>query len=81
MLFSFSGVVSVVSLIWLGGLTFLFVRLLKTFSKLTKGVTEKDLRTILEEILKEIGKQKEVSADLGKKIDYEYWLFKEIANG
>lgn len=47
----------------------MLARLLKTFSKLTKGITDKDLRTVLEDVLKEIGKQKETNTELGKKIE------------
>lgn len=69
MLFSLSDAILVLVLIWLGIVTFLLVRLLKTFSKLTKGVSEKDLRTILEEVIKEIEKQKETNSVLNKKIE------------
>ncbi len=69
MLFSFSDALLILFFIWLGILTFLLARLLKTFSKLTKGITDKDLRTVLEDVLKEIGKQKETNTELGKKIE------------
>lgn len=69
MLFSFSNAVLVFVLVWLGVVTFLLARLLRTFSKLTKGVSEKDLRTILEEVVKEIEKQKETNSILNKKIE------------
>jgi hypothetical protein len=43
--------------IWLGTISFLLFRLLRTFSKLTKGVSNKDLRVILETLLKKIDDQ------------------------
>lgn len=69
MLFSFSDVILVFVLIWLGVVTFLFIRLLRTFSKLTKGISKKDLRTILEEVVKEFEKQKETNSILNKRIE------------
>ena len=44
-------------LAWLIALTVLFYRLMVHYQKLTKGITKKDLRTILEKLLK--GQQQE----------------------
>lgn len=52
-----------VTLVWLLALTFFFWRILAHYNKLTKGVNNKSLRNILEDLLKEV--------DLNKKdIDY-----------
>lgn len=55
--------------IWLGVITFLLARFLRTFSKITKGVSEKDLRVILEEILKKIGEQEKNNSELRRQIE------------
>lgn len=44
---------------WLGGITFFGVRFFRFFKTLTKGVSEKDLKTLLTEILQEIKAVKE----------------------
>lgn len=61
--------INLVIFIWLGTLTFLLVRVLKTFIRLTKGVSDKDLKVLLEEILSEIKKEKEISTGLEKKLE------------
>lgn len=62
-------IVSLVVFIWLGALSFLLFRLLRTFAKLTKGVSDQDLRTILEEILKKIGSQEKIVAGQKQEIE------------
>lgn len=61
MLFNFSEmpslIVTLVVFVWLGAATFLLTKVLKTFSRLTKGVDNKDLKQILEELLNEIKKR------------------------
>jgi len=73
MLLSFSEPLSlfVVLLIfvWLGALTFLLSKVLKTFSRLTKGVSDKDLKEILDGFLKEVQKSKEQNFDLEKRLE------------
>lgn len=54
---------------WLGAVTVLLIRVLKTFKRLTKGVSDKDLKEVLDEVLKEIGKEKGISAELGKRLE------------
>jgi len=54
---------------WLGTLSFLFLRIYKTFGRLTKGVSEKDLKEILEEILATVDKEAGLSTDLGKRLE------------
>lgn len=54
---------------WLGTLTFLLVRVLRTFSKLTKGVSEKDLKILLQEILAGIKKGEELDSALKKELE------------
>lgn len=55
--------------VWLAVVSFLLARVLRTFSKLTKGVSEKDLKAVLEEILKKINSQTEQVLDLNKKVE------------
>ena len=55
--------------IWLGTISFLLFRLLRTFSKLTKGVSNKDLRVILETLLKKIDDQDKNAELLKEEID------------
>lgn len=62
-------IVVLVVFVWLGTITFLLTKVLKTFGHLTKGVDNKDLKQILEELLSEVKKEKEVSADLEKKLE------------
>lgn len=59
---------SLVIFFWLGAITFLLVRVLKTFAKLTKGVSDKDLKSILEQILDEVEKEKKFTRELEDKI-------------
>ncbi len=50
-------------IVWLIGLTLFFARLLTHYNRLAKGVTQKSLKTVLEDLLKDV--------DLNKKdIDY-----------
>ena len=53
---------------WLGAITFLLVRLYKVFGRLTKGVSEKDLKEILGEILAAGKKGESANTDLEKKL-------------
>ena len=39
---------------WLAGLTILEIRFQRSFKKITQGISEKDLKTLLEDILKKI---------------------------
>ncbi len=55
--------------IWLGIITFFLIKILRTFSKLTKGISEKDLRAVLEEVLKKIGEQDKVAGLLKQEIE------------
>ena len=50
-------IVDLVVFVWLGAISFFLFRLLRTFTKLTKGISDKDFRTILETILKKIDNQ------------------------
>ena len=53
----------VVILVWLLGLSIFFWRILQHYNKITKGVSEKSLKTVLEDLVK--------SSELNKKdIDY-----------
>lgn len=62
--------VTLMVFVWLGAVTFLLVRILKTFNKLTKGVSDKDLKKVLEELLTEAKKEKEATDDLQKRLEY-----------
>lgn len=61
-------IISFIIFIWLGAVTFLLIRVLKTFDRLTKGVSDKDLKTVLEKLLGEIEKEKEISSVLEKRL-------------
>jgi len=61
-------ILSFVILVWLSTITFLLVGVLRTFARLTKGVADKNLKAILEEILVEIKKEKLFGSELEKKI-------------
>lgn len=54
---------------WLGTITFLLVRLIGTFGKLTKGAGDKNLKEILESLLEEVKKEKEIDLELKKSIE------------
>ena len=43
--------------VWLIAISFLFYRLFSHYQRLTKGITKKDLRTILEKIIKDFDKE------------------------
>jgi len=62
-------IISAVLFVWLVIVTFLLVRILRVFSKLTSGVSKKDLKVLLEEILGKINHQGELTLDLQKKIE------------
>ena len=46
--------VLIVIFAWLTGITFFLFRFLRSFKKLTEGVSKKDLKVLLEEVLKKI---------------------------
>jgi hypothetical protein len=53
---------------WLGALTFLLARIYKTFARLTKGINEKDLKDVLNEILTTVKKGEGLNTDLERKL-------------
>ncbi len=55
--------------IWLVTLTILFYKLLHHYRSLTSGVTKKDLRTVLEKILKNFEDQSKTSEQLEHEIE------------
>lgn len=55
--------------IWLAVLTFLTLKVYKLLLKLTKGVSEKDLKEILEEILDDLKKGKSFTKELEEKLN------------
>ena len=57
-------VIYLVIFVWLGAISFFLFRLVRTFTKLTKGISDKDLRTILETVLKKIDNQDKVSGEI-----------------
>lgn len=63
-------IINIIVFVWLGVTTFLLFKILRTFSKLTKGISEKDLRAILENILKRIENQDQVSGQLKEQIEH-----------
>lgn len=54
---------------WLGGITFFGVRFLRFFKSLTKGSSEKDLKSLLTEILQEIKIVKEEKAKILERVE------------
>ncbi|HUV72606.1 MAG TPA: DUF4446 family protein [Clostridia bacterium] len=54
---------------WLGAITFLLVRILLTFGRLTKGASDKDLKSLLDEILSTIKKGEKINGELAKKLE------------
>lgn len=64
----FSVVTSLLIFAWLGTLTFLLSRLLRTFTKLTKEVKGSDLKTILDEILSAVKKGHDADVGLNQKL-------------
>ncbi len=54
---------------WLAGITFFVIRFLNFFKKLTKGVSDKDFKSILTEILQETKQAKEEKEKIAKKIE------------
>lgn len=59
----------VIVFVWLAIITFFLVKLLGTLKKITKGVSQKDIRVILEELLRELKKSGEMGLELEKKIE------------
>lgn len=55
--------------IWLCALSFFFYRLSGHYSRLTKDITKKDLKTILEKLLQDIGKSADEIEEVNKKIE------------
>jgi hypothetical protein len=53
---------------WLAFLSVIFYNLYKHYQRLTKGITKKDLKTILEELLKNLDKEKENLESLGREV-------------
>jgi len=61
-------VISLVIFFWLGTITFLLWRLIKTFNRLTKGVSDEDFRSILGKLLDEIKDQQKKNEELDKRL-------------
>ena len=61
-------VISLVIFFWLGTITFLLWRLVKTFNRLTKGVSDEDFRSILGKLLDEIKDQQKKNEELDKRL-------------
>lgn len=54
---------------WLGAITFLLIRVLQTFGRLTKGSSDKDLKTVLDEVLATIKKGEKKTTELEKRLE------------
>lgn len=63
-----------VIVVWLIGLTVFFWRILQHYNKLTKGISEKSLKTVLDELLKDVEINKK---DIDYLKDYSLKLDKE----
>jgi len=61
--------IDLVVFVWLGTISFFLFRLLRTFTKLTKGVSDKDFRTILETLLKKIDNQDKISGEIKESLE------------
>lgn len=69
MLLNFDQILAIligVIVFWLTVLSFLFYRFYFSLCKLTKGVTKKDLKTVLEKLLKDFNKQTKQTNELIK---------------
>ena len=55
--------------VWLGAITFLLVRIFKTFTQLTKGVSEKDLKGVLDEVLATLKKGEKLTLDFEQRLE------------
>lgn len=53
---------------WLASLTFLFLRIWQTFSRLSPGKDNKDIKTLLDEILREVENSKNFDAGIVKEL-------------
>lgn len=62
-------VVNLLVFSWLGALSFLLVRIYRVFGRLTKGVSDKDLKEVLTEILGTVRKGENAKSDLEKKLE------------
>lgn len=62
-------IVVLLAFAWLGAITFLTVRIFRTFDRLTQGVSEKDLKTILAELLVALKKNEDAGENLKEKIE------------
>ena len=72
MLLSFDQILIIiigVLIVWLTALTVLFYNFYSSLRKLTKGITKKDLKTVLEKLLKDFDKQTEQIEKLVKIAD------------
>ncbi|MCL5091145.1 MAG: DUF4446 family protein [Patescibacteria group bacterium] len=56
---------------WLGAVSFLLLKIYRTFARLTKGVNDHDLKTLLGEILKQIETGQKNDKELSEKIARE----------
>ncbi len=54
MVFNFEVIVLIVSIIWLSALTFLFWQISSHYNILTRGISSKTLKSILEDLLKKV---------------------------
>jgi len=56
-------------IVWLSAITFFLTRILKTFSRLTKGISEKDLKEILGEVMVALKKGEKSFVELESRIE------------
>jgi len=55
--------------VWLGTLSFLFYRLFAHYQGLTKGITKKDLKSVLDKLLKDFDKEAKKVGELTKEAE------------
>jgi hypothetical protein len=59
----------ILALAWLAGITFFGVRFINSFKKLTKDISNQDLKTLLEDILKKIDLTQKEARQILEKIE------------
>lgn len=56
---------------WLGAITFFGISFLRSFKKLTRGVSEKDLKSLLEEVLRQLELTRKQEEKILKRVEKE----------
>lgn len=62
-------IVTLIVFVWLGAITFLLIRTYQVFARLTKGVSEKDLKAVLGETMASIKKSENEVNELKERLE------------